>query len=390
MSAATVSRSPHLDMLRGLAALLVVIGHVRAFVLVDYAEIAAPGAATKAIYLIGGMGHQAVIVFFALSGYLVGGGAIDAMREGRWLLSRYALARLSRLWIVLAPALALTLAWDALGRAIDPGAYDGAWRALLSSGPSPDAPARSDAATALANVVFLQTILAPPLGSNGPLWSLANEFWYYVAFPPLAALALLRPAPPATLMLLAPTALVAWLAPPGLVALFAIWAAGALAGAGRDADAGPWLRAPAFGLAAGLAALALALLARARGAEAGLVEDIALGLCVALALPGLARAQLPRPGVYVRLATALSNMSYTLYATHFPALFALWALLLAPRQYPPGATAALIAGAALAVALGQAAIVWLLFERNTARWRQALAARLLTPAPNMRRSAGGR
>ena len=33
------------------------------------------------------------------------------------------------------------------------------------------------------NALFLQTILVPVLGTNGPLWSLAYEFWYYAVFP---------------------------------------------------------------------------------------------------------------------------------------------------------------------------------------------------------------
>ena len=31
--------------------------------------------------------------------------------------------------------------------------------------------------------MFLQTIRVPTFGTNGALWSLANEFWYYVLFP---------------------------------------------------------------------------------------------------------------------------------------------------------------------------------------------------------------
>ena len=33
------------------------------------------------------------------------------------------------------------------------------------------------------NAFFLQTIVGPTFGSNGPLWSLAYEWWYYVLFP---------------------------------------------------------------------------------------------------------------------------------------------------------------------------------------------------------------
>jgi peptidoglycan/LPS O-acetylase OafA/YrhL len=35
----------------------------------------------------------------------------------------------------------------------------------------------------IGNYAFLQGIYVPTFGSNGPLWSLANEFWYYIAFP---------------------------------------------------------------------------------------------------------------------------------------------------------------------------------------------------------------
>ena len=33
------------------------------------------------------------------------------------------------------------------------------------------------------NLFYLQTIVCHSYGSNGPLWSIANEFWYYVLFP---------------------------------------------------------------------------------------------------------------------------------------------------------------------------------------------------------------
>jgi peptidoglycan/LPS O-acetylase OafA/YrhL len=35
----------------------------------------------------------------------------------------------------------------------------------------------------LGNIAFLQNTLVPVFGSNGPLWSLNYEFWYYIMFP---------------------------------------------------------------------------------------------------------------------------------------------------------------------------------------------------------------
>ena len=35
----------------------------------------------------------------------------------------------------------------------------------------------------IGNMFGLQTILVPSFGGNFPLWSLANETWYYILFP---------------------------------------------------------------------------------------------------------------------------------------------------------------------------------------------------------------
>ena len=48
---------------------------------------------------------------------------------------------------------------------------------------TPPQPADLTLRHVFANVLFMQTVMAPVFGSNGPLWSLANEFWYYVTFP---------------------------------------------------------------------------------------------------------------------------------------------------------------------------------------------------------------
>src|SRR5947207_2354160 len=63
--------SIHLDAARGIAALAVFLGHLRALFFVDFEELRHQGTLTKAIYLVTGFGHAAVIVFFILSGYLI-------------------------------------------------------------------------------------------------------------------------------------------------------------------------------------------------------------------------------------------------------------------------------------------------------------------------------
>src|ERR1700729_3810254 len=84
-------RLEHVDMLRGLAAGLVVCGHLRAYVFNNFAALSDVGYATTIFYGITALGHQAVIIFFAMSGFLVGGKALDDMLAGSWGWSRYLL-----------------------------------------------------------------------------------------------------------------------------------------------------------------------------------------------------------------------------------------------------------------------------------------------------------
>jgi len=122
------NRLAHLDLMRGLAALMVCAGHLRAFLLVDSAKIQSPGLITKALYFLTGLGHQAVVVFFVLSGFFVGGGIVKAHSQNKWVWKLYAIRRLSRFWIVLLPALLLTLILDLLGRHLFPDGYNGVYR----------------------------------------------------------------------------------------------------------------------------------------------------------------------------------------------------------------------------------------------------------------------
>ena len=75
--------------------------------------------------------------FFALSGFLVGGPAFRAILHGDWNWERYMIKRLTRLWIVLIPALLLTLGLDTAGEILGGSAgYTGGFYGLISSGPS--------------------------------------------------------------------------------------------------------------------------------------------------------------------------------------------------------------------------------------------------------------
>src|SRR5690606_21246995 len=151
---------------------------VRGFFFVDWGHTTAASWFDRGFYLVTALGHQAVMVFFVLSGFFIGGAVASAWENERWSWMSYVLNRVVRLEVVLLPALVLTLFWDQLGIAATGGSgYDGKWHPLLMSGPSTMQPADHSPAVFLANAAFLHTIVAPVYGTNGPLWSLANEFW---------------------------------------------------------------------------------------------------------------------------------------------------------------------------------------------------------------------
>ena len=170
-----------LDLIRGISALLVCSSHLRNATMVDFQQI--QGQITifqKIFYFVTGLGHQAVMVFFVLSGFFVGGSVIKAGSNFR--VDKYIVARLTRLWVVLLPALIITKFTDTLLEIYEPTVLEGVFRQLWNSGPNPGEYS-SGLITFISNMFFLQAIESPVFGTNGPLWSLAYEFWFYVLFP---------------------------------------------------------------------------------------------------------------------------------------------------------------------------------------------------------------
>ncbi len=146
------STSVFLDILRIFSALVVFISHV--------IQVFRP----EFFYLISAYSHTAVIVFFVLSGHVI---FQSANRPGvDW--KSYAVARLSKLYSIVFPAILLTCVLDYVGERANPEFYQSLFRG-------------GEGLRYLISVVFLQNIWsmsASPV-TNGPLWSLSYEFWYY-------------------------------------------------------------------------------------------------------------------------------------------------------------------------------------------------------------------
>jgi peptidoglycan/LPS O-acetylase OafA/YrhL len=368
------SPSVHLDALRGFAAFSVLLNHLRDALFVDYQAVARHNPFTSAAYLLSGLGRQWVIVFFVLSGYLVGGSVLRSVGSGKWSWRSYLLARLSRLYVVLLPALLLGGALDWLGMH-RPGTE------IVYSGNSGMHSLVINVQSVLtwpilaANALFLQTIklpfvgpnAVPTFGSNGALWSLSYEFWYYLAFPLLVFL--LARSQSARMRLLSCLGLLAWGWFVGLniILLGFTWLMGASIAFLPDFPARRrWQRGLAIAL--GLTLFAAVLIESKL--LPSLASDLALGLMVtALIWVVLRCATAPLPALYVHMARRAAHSSYTLYLVHLPMVIFLKATLHLPRAYP-GWHALLVAAGVLAAIVIYAQLVYEAFEKNTDRVRQ--------------------
>ena len=179
-----VHSRPLLDRLRWVSAWTVAFGHAVALV------IAAPRQAGSpewiALYF-AELRHPAVLIFFVLSGYLVGGSTL--LNRNRFSWRRYTIARFSRIYIVLIPALLLILSLDGLSYAIDPSnpVCSLVWpRGAIGSVALYD---RYSTTNVIWTLFLVQEIFGTSVGSGGQLWSLSYEWIFYFLFPAIVLMA---------------------------------------------------------------------------------------------------------------------------------------------------------------------------------------------------------
>lgn len=368
-----------LDFSRWFAALLVVVNHARALTLADFSTAGASATAgpfMRALYLFTGLGHEAVVVFFVISGFLVGGSTLERWQRRGPDLRAYASARTSRIYTTLVPALLIGIALDSAGL-----------RWFNASGiytTMPEPPIATityvigsamNLPTFLGNLFMMQGVFTQTLGSNGPLWSLACEWWYYCVFA-LGAAALTSDksrrlgwaAAACALALLLPFSIMLW----GLV-----WLTGVLTY--RWVRSSAWRPHPLAGFA--LFAFALAASRFTHGIAviesnllAAFARDFVLGIAYAAALASASR--LTRALPFAAWHRQLAEFSYTTYLFHFPALLLLCAA--AAQSFGlhfvqrPDARGMACFAAAVVLVYAYCYAISLLTERHTPRVRHAL------------------
>ena len=318
-----------LDATRWMAALGVVVAHVCTLVMKTGGEGAGSSLGVLVLGYFGNIGHLAVVIFFVVSGYLVGGQELLRLRDGaRLSVRRYAIQRFSRIYTVLAPALLMTLVFDGLGGRLANGS------GVYSDLPPPwmhPIESREGLGTVLGNLLNLQTIAVETLGSDGPLWSLANEWWYYVVF----GLVLVSLAPDRGVAwraaALASAAVVLGALPAEISLWFSLWLFGVgLAVLGRRWRGLPYpvaIGVMVVGFLVSLLGMRLTELfwtqPRAVLNAYSLVVDASVAVAFGVGLLSANRSVSKGSG---RVHRMLAGFSFSLYAVHYPALLFLLAI----------------------------------------------------------------
>lgn len=298
-----------LNFLRWFSALVVLLSHLRRILFIDYAGVVDKNALTSLFYFCTGFGHQAVVVFFVVSGFLVGGSLLNKIDSGRVDLVDYSINRFSRLYVVLVPALLFTMAVGFILSHLDLPWQD----SLNNNGHYPKLrEVETDLITLLGNFFNLQTIYVSEYGYNLPLWSLAYEFWYYVAFP--LSLILFSPFYNAKEKASAVVCLVllCLLVSYHIILYFLMWLVGALASRVAIAD-----RKVAFQALTVSTIFALLVVSRGSGFFGHLfLGDLCLALCISTLIV------LYQRGGWVPFSASsnrfFSDFSYSLYLFHYP------------------------------------------------------------------------
>lgn len=370
-----------LNAVRTIAAFLVVISHLRALFFVDFSDSESKSLIVQGIYLAGSLGHPAVIVFFVLSGYWVGGAAIRSISAGSFTWSKYGVARLTRLWLVLIPAIVLTHILDRFGSAVrgSSSIYVGspAYHTVIpAEGPLPTL----GVPDTLGNLFFLQSIHVPTLGTNSPLWSLAYEFWYYALFPAVLV-ALSRRFDPKVRLVSGLLFVVGGIvAGPGVLSMFPAWLLGAGVAWQRErVSSAVYAMGPGPLRVARIACIATVV---AFSCVAVVFGDRIHGMELIVALPAAVMVALfsersTRSAALKPLSSA-AEWSYSLYAIHVPVLAFLASFVVPSASSRWQVSGASVTGACLTL-IGVSACAYamsLVTERHTKLVRERLASLL--------------
>lgn len=144
-----------IDWLRFLAAFSVVFCHIRGGHFVEYGMLdpSSKNIVTFLFFAASRLGHEAVVLFFALSGMLVGGKLIERAVSGNLNLTSYFIDRFFRIYVPYFPI--LLISGLVASKSFDPQNF-------------------------FVNLAGFQGVFGEVFVWNNSLWSLSYEIWFYI------------------------------------------------------------------------------------------------------------------------------------------------------------------------------------------------------------------
>ena len=340
-----------LDALRGALATYVMLGHCRWLLWTGHASwMAAPHSAIAEPFVYASAafryGREAVMIFFALSGFFIHlRAAQEASWQGTFDARRFYARRWHRLGAPYVFALVVTVILDAAGRTWWPTLYQAQTGDTLVDGVF----ARTGYTwwSVVPAMVVLPSSLGYDFGTNGPLWSLAFEVVYYLLYP--AWLMVRRAGVVAAYGVIPVACLVVSLLPQAgfatiVLALYPVWLSGAALAEWMTSGRAVRIDV-ALGLFAGgsvLHAVSPSLVMTGMAAVLYGAGAVALSAALPMSLNGSLAA---------RALEFLGVRSYSIYITHFPLVALFSAFLFQSGGRPPAGWAA-VGGASVALAFG--------------------------------------
>lgn len=174
-----------IDGLRGLLACYVLIGHARSFLWEGFSRgyLVHPEKynffSKMIVYFFSlfKFGHAAVIFFFVLSGFIIHFVYSDS---NNWFV--YLKNRFKRIYPPFIISILITLSFDCLGKTIN-------LETCNIEGSANYTNFSYTVKTVIGNLFMLHGTYVPEYGSNGLLWSLKYEWWFYMFYPAIILLA---------------------------------------------------------------------------------------------------------------------------------------------------------------------------------------------------------
>lgn len=349
-----------LDLLRALSALIVFLGHTREIVFLTFTKVQVEtGTLTKLFYFISGMGPEAVMIFFVLSGFFITKSIDVSVKSQKFIFYKYMIARLSRLWSVLIPVLITGFIFDYI-------------RLVYYM----NIPYRFNFQEFFGNVFFLQGILCHTFGSNGALWSLSYEWWFYMFFPFLYLAIYLGFSDIKKAMLNMALFLIMAISISyfniDIVLYFSIWLLGTLSYFILKRN----FKLKYIGLhlvmAIGLLFLSLSV-SRLHLLSSEFLADLFIGISCAYLT--IVLVKVPQ-NIEIKSIAVASNISYSLYAFHFPLAYLLSSVFNFKDKEPTLENALYFVLMDIFILLCTY-LIWFVFERNTPHLKNFLEASVL-------------